>query len=172
FIIFICGHHELSHRQAHAARVFTSQSIAEVPRRNGENHLFFRSGKLGVSINIVNYLRQNTAKIDRVGGRQIKPSQIRVGKSLFDQVLAIIKFSSYTESMDITADGIELFFLPETYFFGRIKNSNVNSCDSLKSLTYCASGIAGCSYQDIDAFTLGAAMTHESSHHPRGKIFE
>jgi len=171
-VVFVGGHNQHPDRQAHATGVFAPQGVAEISRGNGKDDLLSRRRQLGIGIDIIDRLREDSPEIDGIGRGKIQIRQGGIGKGLLHHVLAIVEFPRHGHRLDVLPDGVQLLFLAPADLVPRVENRHADPRHALEGLADGASRIPRGGHQDVEPFIRIPHYAHQPGHHPGGKILE
>ncbi len=173
-IVDIRRGHKLGYRQADAFGKNPCRQVAEIPAGHGHDQRHRRHRQLPVRRHVVEHLRKKPRNIDGICRSQKRALvELRIGKSLLHQPLAIVKRAGHFERGDVFAERGELLFLRLANALGRIEDHHTDSRHAQEAVRYRAAGVTRGRHQHGQRPRLAAnEIAHQPRHKPRAKILE
>ena len=176
-VVGIVGCNETLHRQTHHLAEQSGRDVAEISARHAYHQLVSLTEllHLGIGVEIVKCLRQETGHIDGIGRSQLHVAvQFLIHESVFHQSLAIVEHAVHFEGGNVLPQCGKLAFLDGTHLAFRIKYIHVDTFHTQKTVGNGTPCITGSSHQHIHLIApfLLDEVSQKAGHETRPHVFK
>ncbi len=144
-VVAVVGCDEMFHRQSHPVGKKSGGDVPEVPAGNGNDKAVRLSHavELGIGVEIVERLREETGNIDGVGRGELHVAvELLVHERRLHQCLAVVESAVDLQRGNVLPESGELTFLYRAYLPFGIEHVDVNALDTEKSVGNGAARVA------------------------------